>query len=131
MKCYHCNENDAESRFIINFFGQTGEILLCQTCLEELRRYAGIVFEEFRRDWNRDDNYDHHQHEQSDHKDIPEEAPVEAVEWDAGAALRRRRRLNELTRQLANAVAREDYELAATLRDEIAEKEEEVCFHGA
>ncbi|NLT57710.1 MAG: hypothetical protein GXX99_01965 [Clostridiales bacterium] len=52
-------------------------------------------------------------------------APLPVVDED----FRRRRRLGELRAKLSSAVALEQYEEAARLRDEITRSEKEACTH--
>ena len=132
MKCYHCNENEADSRFYINFFGQTAEILLCQDCLAALEKYAGAIYDEFQREWKAAVPEEHHHHHHGEERariHMQEEARAVPAEWDAGTTLRNRRQMNEMQKKLEDAVAREDYERAAELRDEIARKEKGVCIY--
>jgi protein-arginine kinase activator protein McsA len=124
MKCYHCHENNAEYRFIINYMDQVGEIHLCETCVERFRRYAHKLFA----------GYTESEPAMKDPGDGPiirgyysEFSPgvkpralgEDDFPIDAGAIMRRRRWLNELRERLKVAVEQEDYEAAAALRDEI------------
>jgi protein-arginine kinase activator protein McsA len=125
MKCYHCRENDAEYRFIIHYMDQVGEIHLCETCLERFRRYTEKLFgddresEPARKDTGDDPRIRGFYRGFAPSGARPRALGEDDFPADAGDAMRRRRRLNELRESLKAAVAREDYETAATLRDEI------------
>jgi len=110
--------------------GHAAEIFICSDCLESLRQYAaGILAEVRERGLTSPQPY---AWPNIDLREPPEdsaarEAGEDFFPLDAGEKIRRRRRLAELREKLRRAVEREDYETAATLRDEIFRMEKEVC----
>lgn len=130
MLCYHCNENQADYRFLVNIMGNMGEVHLCGDCVKQFQQYAGSLFQ------------DAHNHVQATGWNLSG-APVDAGQTDApprplgedpfpldaGEDVKRRRKLNELKSQLRMAVSSENYERAAMLRDEIAKNEKGVRMY--
>jgi len=121
MKCYHCNDREADNRFFVNYMGHLGEIYLCSECMETIwRQFSGMM-----------------QGMQPEQQGMawpgaPMQMPQterDAFPQDAGHAIRLRRKENELRAQLMEAVRQEDYERAARLRDEINQVKEDVCIH--
>ncbi|MCL2056301.1 MAG: UvrB/UvrC motif-containing protein [Oscillospiraceae bacterium] len=112
MKCQCCGKNEVQQRLYINILGQAGDIGLCPVCIKRLKLYAAGMMDALRPDGPPpEDELSGLKHGDSP---FPE---------DVGEHIRARRRLNELRRRLEAAVAAEDYESAAGLRDEI----EAVC----
>ena len=106
MKCQCCGKNEIEQRLYINILGQAGDINLCASCIRRLRLYVAGMMEALRMD-----------------SPLPEDELSitgngdESFLDDTQGNLRLRRRINELRRQMDAAVAAEDYESAAELRD--------------
>lgn len=115
MKCQYCHENEAENTFMVQFPGGMQEIHLCARCTEGAKRYVEMA-----------------------HQSHPESFPAWGAGTpdrkvgdspfpdDAGEDIRQRRRLNALRARLTDAVANEQYETAARLRDQISEVEKDV-----
>lgn len=130
MLCNHCNKNEAENRFYVNFMGQVGEVNLCTDCLDQIMRFAGGMYRGF---------------QQSAASSAPDgleadlgmgypEIHTRAIgedryPTDAGAQIKHRRRLAELRGRMEEAISREDYEMAARLRDEICNEEKGVRIY--
>ncbi|MDL2233532.1 UvrB/UvrC motif-containing protein [Ruminococcaceae bacterium OttesenSCG-928-L11] len=130
MKCFNCNQNEADQRFFVNYMGNTGEIHLCSHCVEQFQQMAGSMFQNPAAWGPYMANPQFFQHlgmsvppQMGFHRnsEINDAAPI-----DAGDALRNRRRLNELRAKMNRAAAAEDYEAAATLRDEIARFQQKI-----
>ncbi len=114
MKCQYCNEHEATYTFLVSYSGGRQEIHLCGTCARMAQEhaetakqmglglFAGAAAAERRKVGN-----------------IP-------FPDNAGASIRRQRRMNELKAKLEQAVAEERYEEAARLRDTIAAEEKDV-----
>jgi len=108
MKCQSCGKNEAEQRLYINILGQTADVKLCASCIRRLKVYVAGMVEALRLNEFSDESelyiIKHN------NNNFPDEI---------GEQVRVRRRLNELRQQMRDAVAAEDYEAAASLRDEI------------
>ena len=132
MRCDHCKKREAEYRFFLHFQDNVSEIRLCARCMEELREYAYSMFKGFANDWSAlvqrmgDFAEPMFRRENS----TPEGSHADTAALDVGDGIRARRKLGELKGRLARAVAREDYERAIVLRDEIAELEKGVGIYG-
>lgn len=135
MKCYHCNENEAQYRFFVNFMGQYGEVYICQDCLTKIRRYTSALSREKGQPilWYTDpvafqSAFSRMGFAAPEEESAPEEDffPVKPEE-----GVRRRRTLNVLRARLQSAIDKEDYESAATIRDEIKKMQEQegVCIY--
>lgn len=125
MKCYHCGENEAELRFFVNYMGQSGEVHLCTECVEKFKAYTSAMFQEMAAGpaavWAGSGL----SREPVEVRAIGEDT----FPLDAGVEIRRRRRLGELKAALGKAVELEDYETAASLRDQIIESEKDVYIY--
>ena len=126
MKCYNCSCNEAGTRLLVNYMGHAAEIFICTECLGSINAIFAKVRERGLASprpyaWPNIDL-------REPPEDIePREVGDDLFELDAGEEIRQRRRLAELREKLRRAVEREDYETAATLRDEIFRMEKEVC----
>lgn len=128
MMCYHCNKNEADNRFLVNFMGHVGEVHICNDCLEKFMRYTNDMMQMIQRseletpaaEWQYDDN-----------ESNPRQLGEDAYPLDAGSEFKRRRLLGELRARMREAVDREDYENAAWLRDQIHRLESEVHIYDA
>ena len=131
MKCQCCNKNEAEQRLHINILGQAADIGLCASCVRRLKVYVAGMMDAMRLSELTDEGelYIIRRAENAfpgkdvflGKDDAPEKDPFPGGDGapDAGDQIKLRRRLNELRQQMKDAVAAEDYEAAATLRDEI------------
>ena len=118
MKCHNCTNTQADTRLLINFMGQVAEIYFCADCLNDLRRQtqaSGFPLAQQSYDWP---GFEQNTPAQED--------PDNGFELDAGDDIKRQRLLCELREKLKDAVAAENYEAAAILRDEIYRMEKEV-----
>lgn len=127
MKCYHCNENEAEYRFFVNYMGQMGEIHVCGDCVEKFRHYAEKMFEELKENggpalegWGAGPIGVAPMGFAPPRPAAARPIGKDPFPEDAGSLMKQRRQLNELRQRLQDAVDREDYESAAGIRDEIA-----------
>lgn len=115
MKCQYCNQNDAENTFIVYMMGEQREIHLCGECTERLKQYNEAM-----------------QHATAQQgggwqgASAPRGVDSDNFPTDAGREVKNRRRINGLRARLEEAVALEQYEEAARLRDEIVTYEKEV-----
>lgn len=122
MKCYHCGQNEAEHCFVLHIMAKIAEIHLCSGCLANFQQHIaqmmGYVGEEKASSPN---GYPHTLQMR--------ELGNDPFPLDAGEEFKHRRILIELKTRLREAVERENYELAAQLRDEILRKEEGVFIY--
>ena len=129
MKCEHCGKNDATFYYKSNINGVVKEVHLCQDCAVELG-YTQHIRSSFRpmRFFSADDFFTPLFGDFGSHLLTEFPAPVEEkvpdqpkplVDEIEQNKLREQRQRNALQTQLKNAVAAEDYETAARLRDEL------------
>lgn len=132
MVCQFCGKHHATNKFLVNFMGQNNEVFICDECLGNFSRYAGIIAGQ---------QTDMRQSKQAvggmpvwpmDFHNGPEERKKESEPFsvDGVAEIRTRRRLNQLHKQLKDAVDTENYEEAAVLRDKINYIKKEVFING-
>lgn len=119
MKCYNCSENEADNRLLVNYMGKAGEVYLCTDCLESFKQYAASILDEVR-------EKGFHQPYAWPNFDLRTDKVASGYPDDAGKEIKRARHLGELRDKLRTSVESEDYETAATLRDEIYRIEKEV-----
>lgn len=122
MLCQHCNHNQAEYHFVVNYGGQVGDVHLCPECAQTLaRQYQSWVNEPayggmqafFAPGYQTAGGSFGYQGVSA-----ADRFPAEADE-----AFKQRRLLGELRARLKQAVTAEEYEEAARLRDEITRAE--------
>jgi len=126
MKCHNCAKNEATNRLLINYPGHAAEVYLCAECLGNVRQYFSSLFNEVRvgslfsaqaHGWP---NFGLHTVQGVGEGQLS----GGSFPLDAGEDIKLQRRLGELKEKLRAAVQTEDYEAAATLRDEIYKMEE-------
>ena len=124
MLCQSCKQNEAVYHFHFNYMGQVGEAHLCAVCASRLRQTVmGVLqlseFPFLSETLKKDAG-------QVDRTPAPaDRAPVAEVSME----IQLRRRVNAMQAQLDSAVAREDYEEAARLRDLIEGFTKEATSH--
>ena len=127
MKCGKCGQNEANYYYRETVNGVTREVRLCADCAKE----AGLE-DRFARHFDFGRSFGFADSFFEDFFRLPF-APAMALhsrpeeKQEAGScdpALKRRRERNALEQQLKEAVAREDYETAITLRDQLKEMKE-------
>lgn len=120
MLCQHCNQNEADKTFLVNWMGTQYQMHVCESCLEQMWQYAGSInqqeqFRSFTGWWPG--------------KEAPRTLGANPFPDDAGEDLKRQRQLAALRVRLAEAAKLEHYEEAARLRDSLAEMEQEAISH--
>lgn len=119
MKCQYCGTNEAEQSFIFNYMGEEHKVHLCGECRDKLyHHYAAMQ----RAAANGQAPFGALPGFPLPNRGVGE-APFPT---DAGHGVQRRRHMNSLKARLDEAVAKERYEDAARLRDEILSIEKEV-----
>lgn len=123
MKCQNCGKNEADNRFVVNYMGNIMEVHICRECLEQFQNYAGQMMQTY---GNQGMPFMPGQGAQwgfippGDARRIPEAAArKDDFPLDVDESLKERRVMIALESQLQDAIAREEYEEAARLRDEI------------
>lgn len=113
MLCNYCHKREATNSITVNFMGANHEVNLCEDCARKFLKYA--YAEQPSGMWwlNRDE----------------EKGIRDTVIPVADEDIAKQRHLKQLERRLEHAVAKEQYETAARLRDEIKslKKEMFVC----
>ncbi|MCL2578999.1 MAG: UvrB/UvrC motif-containing protein [Oscillospiraceae bacterium] len=129
MKCYNCGQNEADDRLLVNYMGHAGEVYLCSACLHSFKQYASSILQEaWRKSTASAQPYAWPNFEMRLPEDqTPDKQNHEHFPLDAGEDIKLKRRLTQLKEELKSAVKAEDYESAATIRDEIYRIEKEVC----
>jgi protein-arginine kinase activator protein McsA len=122
MKCNYCGQNEADHGFVINIMGRAAELYLCSGCLAGLQKHIAFMMR-YAAEEETASTYP------NSHTVQVRELGKDPFPLDAGEDIKRRRVLKELKTRLREAVEREDYELAAQLRDEILRKEEGVLIY--
>lgn len=122
MKCQYCNQNEAESSFIVSdFMNHQHKIHLCNECVNKFTKYISYMGRQHSNGaqlpigWGIQSSFT-----------ARREVGADNFPTDAGESVRQRRRLNELYYQLKNAATKEEYEKAGKLRDEIKKLEKKV-----
>lgn len=134
MLCQFCGKHHATNKFLVNFMGHNSEVFICDECLENFKQYTGVP--------------------QGQEMNMPGVRPVPSgmPAWPIGftngtagserkegsgsfdvtgvSEIRTKRRLNQLHKQLKDAVNTENYEEAAILRDQINDIKNEVYING-
>lgn len=126
MLCQHCNKNEANYKFVVDFGTGGATIHLCAECTELLREQ----FADFYKHWQLIMSYEQKTKPQETTKLTRVERRqlgLDPFPTDAGSRFRHKRELAELQAQLQNAISREDYESAAMLRDKIAASDTPVA----
>ena len=139
MKCEHCGKNEATFFVKSNINGKVTQVRLCQSCAQKLG-YADQLRTEFRRPSFFEDDFFLHPFsmlepffgemgkrmltEFPDPTERPAqtaaaEPAVHLVSEEEQAKLQLQCRRNALEAQLKDAIAREDFESAIQLRDEL------------
>lgn len=130
MLCSNCQQNEAAVHCVVSNGVTATELHLCEHCAQKLARqyygwfsgktgmpYPGGVWRtpQEMSGWSSGTSF------------APPADPFGAGRFpaEADADFQRRRRLGELRAQLDDAVAGEDYETAAHLRDEIAKTQQQ------
>lgn len=116
MLCQHCNHNEADKTFVINWMGTQYMTHICSDCLHQMWQQAGQMgqgewFRQFAGWWPGKEDA---------HKSGEPPFPR-----DAGAEMKLRLRIAALRARLAEAAEQENYEEAARLRDSLAAMEKE------
>ena len=127
MKCEHCGKNEATFYYKSNVNGVVKEVHLCADCAAELG-YTSHLRDAFRPMRLFSDPFEPLFGALGTHlltefpspveEKVPEQ-PQPLVDGIEQAKLREQRQRNALQAQLKAAVATEDYETAARLRDEL------------
>jgi len=126
MKCNYCGQNEADHCFVVNIMGRESEIYLCSECLAGIQRNMAFMM---RYAGAQEAPYPYAYPYSNPRAVQVRELGKDPFPLDAGEDIKRRRALIELKNRLREAVAREDYELAAQLRDEILRKEEGALIY--
>lgn len=123
MLCQFCGKHEATNKFYVNFMGLDREVFLCDECLENFRQYAVIP---------QANQMVREQPSWPMSFSAPKERKLGADPFnvDAGREIKTKRKLNQLHRQLSNAIDSERYEDAAVLRDQINDIKKEVFING-
>ena len=127
MKCEHCGKNGATFHYKSNINGVVKEVHLCEACAAELG-YTEQLRGAFRPMRPFSDPFEPLFGTLGSHlltefpspveEKVPEQ-PKPLVDEVEQNKLRQQRQRNALQTQLKNAIAAEDYETAARLRDEL------------
>lgn len=132
MLCQFCGKHKATNRFLVSFMGQNNEVFICDECLNNFSRYAGIPGRQqvgIQRDKQQADRMPIWPMEfQNSHEDNVHTS--ESFNVNDVSEIRVKRRLNQLGKQLQDAVRVENYEDAAILRDKINSIRKEVFING-
>lgn len=132
MICQVCGKNHATNKFMVNFMGQNNEIFVCDECIENFSQYTGMLqgqplgsqggnqVQGTMPSWPIG-----FRSEQNNKKPGSGSFDVDGV-----AEIRTKRKLNQLHKQLGDAVKTENYEEAAILRDKINDIKKEVFING-
>lgn len=120
MLCQHCGNNHADYCFIVHFPGGPGEYYACSECVDRYRRHMQELYESLRNDYTDGVNTE---------PIVQRKLGEDAFPLDAGEDIHFRRLINERKELLRVAVAHEDFERAAKLRDEIMEMEKGVHIY--
>lgn len=120
MLCQHCNQNEADKTFVVNWMGTQYQMHVCEECLKQMWQYAktvgqGNAFQYFTGWWPGKAN--------------PRVLGDSPFPMDAGMEMKMKLRLSALRARLEEATERENYEEAARLRDGIARIEQEAYSH--
>lgn len=117
MKCQYCNHNEADFTFRVLIMGEERQIHLCKECTQRFKQYHEAVERGMA-----GGGYPFGGRPSTGRREVGS-SPFPT---DAGSEIKARRKLNSLRNRLSEAVANEQYEEAARLRDEIASQEKEV-----
>ena len=130
MLCQFCGKNHATNKFLMNIMGHNSEVFICDECLENFKQYTntregqmGISGSRQRSDsiqtWPIGFTGEPGKRKGSGSFDV-----------DGVVEIRTKRKLNQLHKQLKDAVKSEKYEEAAILRDKINDIKNEVFING-
>lgn len=132
MLCQFCGKHEATNKFLINFMGANNEVYICDDCLENFKQYAGMP-QGFQ--MNSPGNFNLSEGMQTwpigfSNNQGEKRNGSGSFDVDGVAEIRTKRRLNQLHKQLTQAVDAERYEDAAILRDKINDIKKEVFING-
>ena len=127
MKCEHCGQNEATFYCRSNVNGRVSEVHLCADCAQELGYGMDFTMPEFFSllprvsggDWWGVPRFTPAARRALHIPPAEEEHETPLLSPDEQKTLRRERERNALRVQLDEALDAEDYERAATLRDEL------------
>lgn len=133
MMCQFCGKHEATNKFHVNFMGLNRDVFLCDECLNSFKQYAGMAE-------GHEIGISHSKQGSGTQSTWPigfgmpepkeRKLGEDPFNVDAGKEIRMKRRLNQLHKQLSNAVEEERYEDAAELRDKINDIKKEVYING-